>query len=283
MTSLTVGKVGSAVYLPGAEIRSRVLQEFQLVWILRGSADWWFAGQTHEVRPGQLLLVPPGREDRWQWDRHEPTTHGYAYFRLAAHGAPDHGSGTWPLLRPMSHDDPLPATLRYLLRLDLTSEGDSASAADIVKFVLTLFVRGAAGHQPARLPAAVDAVVQHVYQAWTPSGVARPLALHELAAAASVSTGHLCRVFCHHFGVGPVTALELLRLARAATLLSESDVPTAAIARACGFADPDHFSHRFKRVYGQPPGRYRHACEALDPSAPLAAARLLPLASRLLG
>ncbi len=125
--------------------------------------------------------------------------------------------------------------------------------------------------------------MEHVYQAWTPTGVSRSVSLAELAAAAPVSPGHLCRLFSDSFKVGPVTAFELLRLARAATLLSQSDVPISAIARTCGFADPEHFSHRFVRVYGQPPGRYRLAAHATDPTAPLAAARLLPIATRLLG
>jgi AraC family transcriptional regulator len=108
------------------------------------------------------------------------------------------------------------------------------------------------------------------------------MSLDELATAAAVSTGHLCRIFRSTYGLAPITAIELLRLARAATLLSQSDLPIGAIARSCGFADANHFSHRFRRVYDDPPGRYRLADNAVDPSAPLAAAGLLPLAGRLL-
>lgn len=280
MTLVSLGRVGSAVYPPGATVGPRTLSDFQFVWILRGSAQWWCAGQTRELRPGQLLLVRPGMRDHWQWDRHQPTTHGYVYFGLPESRLPVN-SYAWPLLRVTGEDDPLPATLRYLLRLDVTSPDDLATAAELVRFVLVLFGRGPGGHGPA-LPTAVESVVQHVYRAWAPSGIARALSLDELAAAATVSTGHLCRVFRDRFGVGPVTTFELLRLARAATLLSQSDLPITAIARSCGFADPEHFSHRFRRVYLDPPGRYRHAVDSTDPSAPLAAARLLPIATRLL-
>ncbi len=283
MTSPVVGKVGSAVYLPGAEIGARVLSEFQFVWVLRGSARWRVAGDSYELRPGQLLLVPPGLEDRWRWDRHQPTTHGYAYFRLGCEERPGRAVGPWPPVRDMGREDPLPSALRYLLGLDMTSPGDVAIATDVVRFVLAVFSRAATGSARPRLPPAVDALVEHVRLAWTPTGVARPVSLDELASAASVSAGHLCRVFGAHFGVGPVTAVELLRLARAATLLSQSDLSIVAVARACGFADGEHFSHRFRRAYGQPPGRYRHAPDAVDPSAPLATANLLPLAARMLG
>lgn len=279
--SVSVGSIGSAVYLPGATVGPRTMSEFQLVWILRGSADWECEGQAHELRPGQLLLVRPGMRDRWQWDRRRPTTHGYVYFSLTGSG-PHSPPSTWPLVRVTGEDDPLPATLRYLLRLDVTSRDDLDTAAELVRFVLVIYTRGSDVQGALELPTAVQAVVEHVYEAWAPSGIARPLRLDELAAAAALSSGHLCRVFRAHFGVGPVTAFELLRLARAATLLSQSSLPITAIARSCGFADPQHFSHRFRRAYQSPPGRYRHATDAPDPSAPIAAAGLLPIATRLL-
>jgi AraC family transcriptional regulator len=74
-----------------------------------------------------------------------------------------------------------------------------------------------------------------------------------------------------------VAAFELLRLARAATLLVRSNLSVAAVAHACGFANPYHFARRFHRRYGQPPGRYRHDPQRRQPAGPLAQAWLLAL------
>ncbi len=82
-------------------------------------------------------------------------------------------------------------------------------------------------------------------------------------------------------GIGPVAAFELLRLARAATLLTRSNLSVAAVAHDCGFANPYHFSRRFHHVYGQPPGRYRRATTCMEPSEPLAQAGLLALSGRI--
>ncbi|HEX6677280.1 MAG TPA: helix-turn-helix domain-containing protein, partial [Actinomycetes bacterium] len=60
-----------------------------------------------------------------------------------------------------------------------------------------------------------------------------------------------------------------------------SNLSVAAVARDCGFANPYHFSRRFRRAYGQPPGRYRRAAARPEPSEPLARAGLLPLAERI--
>jgi AraC-like DNA-binding protein len=280
VTFVALGDVGSAVYQPGSAVGPRDMSQFQLVWILRGSADWSTSGVTRTLRPGQLVLVQPGTRDHWQWDRSDPTTHGYVYFTLPGSWRPT--PGDWPVQRLIGEDDPIPSALRYLLRLDPTSEHDRAIAAELIRFVLVVFTHASVLGDRDGLPPALEAAVDHVYRAWTPSGIARPVGLAELARAASLSSGQLSRIFRKRFGVAPVTAFELLRLSRAATLLSQSDLPVTAIARSCGFADAGHFSHRFRRTYGSPPGRYRQSETSPDPAAPLATARLLPLAARLL-
>jgi AraC family transcriptional regulator len=55
----------------------------------------------------------------------------------------------------------------------------------------------------------------------------------------------------------------------------------AAVAHDCGFANPYHFSRRFRGVYGQPPGRYRRATARPAPSEPLAQAGLLALSEHI--
>src|SRR5206468_6297763 len=126
-----------------------------------------------------------------------------------------------------------------------------------------------------------DTLVAFVRRAWAPPAPTRPLSLQDLAAGACISTGYLSRVFRQHYGIGPVAAFELLRLARAATLLGRSNLSVAAVARDCGFANPFHFSRRFHRTYGQPPGRYRRAAARLEPGEPLARAGLLTLGDRI--
>ena len=175
--------MGSAVYQPGAAVGPRDMSEFQLVWVLRGSADWSTDGVTRTLRPGQLVLVQPGTQDHWQWDRADPTTHGYVYFTLPESWSPT--TGDWPILRPISEDDPIPTTLRYLLRLDPTSLADLDIAAELIRFVLILFTHETRLGGRVVLPAAVEAVVEHVYHAWTPSGIARPVGLAELASSSS--------------------------------------------------------------------------------------------------
>jgi AraC family transcriptional regulator len=88
-----------------------------------------------------------------------------------------------------------------------------------------LFVQGPLpDHDQQRLPRYLDTLVAFVRRAWSPPAPTRPLSLQDLAAGACLSAGYFSRVFRQHYGMGPVAAFELLRLARAATLLVRSNL-----------------------------------------------------------
>jgi AraC-like DNA-binding protein len=108
---------------------------------------------------------------------------------------------------------------------------------------------------------ALAAVVEHLRREWADLPL-RPIGIEELAGVAGVSRSYLARRSRHELGMSPTSALELLRCARAETLLTRTDLPVGTIARHCGFADPFHFSHRFALRYGMSPSAYRAADRA---------------------
>jgi AraC family transcriptional regulator len=187
-------------------------------------------------------------------------------------------------VRTLPDDDPLRPLLRYLL--DLSEDrfrGQQQIMQEVLGLLLTLFVLGPLPDRDNDLPPPphLDALLEHVRRARAAPTPTRALPLGELAAGACISAGYLSRLFRRHYGTGPVAAFELLRLARAATLLTRSNLSVAAVAEDCGFANPYHFSRRFHRTYGQPPGRYRRVAARLEPTEPLAQAGLLTLSDRI--
>ncbi len=130
------------------------------------------------------------------------------------------------------------------------------------------------------MPAPVNDALAFVRREWS-GGQLRAIRLSELAAAAACSTGHLARQFRAHYRIGAASALEKLRLARAASMLVAGDEPLSVVAGVCGFADPYHFSRRFSATYGLPPGRYRRTAVDADVEGPLAEAGLRSMAATL--
>jgi AraC-like DNA-binding protein len=86
---------------------------------------------------------------------------------------------------------------------------------------------------------------------------AEPLALGELARTAAMATHHFLRRFHDAFGTTPHRALVARRIERGRGLLTRTDQPISAIARAVGFATVAAFSTRFRREIGVSPAAFR--------------------------
>lgn len=249
--------------------------------MLSGQARWHCADTEHVLTPGVLLLSRPGLEESYSWDADRSCAHAFVSFHVDSYGALDPPRG-WPLIRPLSTQEPLAALCHYLLWLSGTDRaGAPERVLDVLGWLLDVFVNGPTPDEgDAAMPEHVVRVIDHVRTAWR-AGMARPLTLREMASAARVSPGHLARIFRRRFGLGPVAAVELVRLARASVLLQRSNLTIGAVAEACGFANPFHFSRRFRAAYGAAPSTYR----ATGPHDPLGPARrwgLQPLAQRLI-
>ena len=270
-----------ANYAPGASFGPRRLRTHEFVWILRGSAIWTVHEPdptAHLLEPGQLSLARPGTVDSYHWDSDRETVHAYVHFTVRDRGSLP--SSAWPSIRSMSTLPVLDGLCRYLL--DLAGESGAAAqrrSDQLLGVLLDLFVTGPV-EQPASLSPTVTAALQVVRRQWRDHP--GPVPIPAVAAGAGVSAGHLFRIFRAEFGCSPARALELVRLARAATLLQRSNATVAEIARRCGFANPYHFSRRFAGCFGLPPGAYRTQGDGRDPYEQVRAAGLLPVARALL-
>jgi AraC family transcriptional regulator len=275
-----VSRLGPAVadYPPGSTFGPRDARTYEFVWLLSGSATWHWDDMRVPLAPGTLLLVRPGMRDAFHWDPRRPTRHAYVHFTLG--GVAD--GVMWPVMRDLGgRPDPMGALCQYLLWLGAACPPAwREQAAETLRLLVLTFLAPAPPSTGADdgggLPAPIVAAMTAVRAAWS-DGVARPVPLERLAAAADVSVSTLCRAFQRRFGLGPVAALERLRLARAEPLLWMSNLSLQAIAVQCGFADAYHFSRRFRAVYGVAPSAFRATAPQAAPPSPLVAGGLAAL------
>ncbi|MCU0870323.1 MAG: AraC family transcriptional regulator [Burkholderiales bacterium] len=96
---------------------------------------------------------------------------------------------------------------------------------------------------------------------WIDAHVAEPISVAALAGIAGLSEAHFARAFKQTTGVAPHRFLMDRRLERGKRMLADTELPIAAVAAACGFADQAHFTRQFTRTFGATPGvlrgRYR--------------------------
>jgi AraC family transcriptional regulator len=86
---------------------------------------------------------------------------------------------------------------------------------------------------------------------------ARRLTLAELARLAGRHPVQVCRQFHRRFRCTIGEYVRRLRVGRAQSLLTSSELGLAEIALACGFSDQSHFTRAFRRLTGVPPRQYR--------------------------
>lgn len=276
-----VPRLGPAVadYPPGSTFGPREARWYQFVWLLRGSATWLCDDVRVPLMPGKLLLIRPGMRDEFQWDPQNPTRHAYVHFTLPADAPAE-----WPLVRDLTgRHDPMGALCHYLLWLgSACPPAWQVRARETLRLLVLTFLTDPvpADTTPPTLPDPVVAMMRAVGEQWSDS-VARPVPLQDLAAAARVSPSTLCRTFRRQFGVGPVAAIELLRLARAEPLLWQSNLSVHAIAVQCGFADAYHFSRRFRAIYAMAPTTFRQTPPETAPPSPIESGGLTTLQSLL--
>jgi AraC-like DNA-binding protein len=102
----------------------------------------------------------------------------------------------------------------------------------------------------ARVRAALDYIHAHYAESVTRADLARTLFLSE-------SRFH--DVFRAATGLAPLEYLQTYRLRRAQELLASDGAGVAEVGRACGFADPFHFSRQFRKAFGESPRQYRES------------------------
>lgn len=269
-----------ADYPPGATFGPRTLRDYELVWLYHGGATWRWNGRAEQLSPGVLLLARPGMRDRFDWDDGHASQHGYAHFDLLDTGTLP-PQDTWPIVREVAAESPVPGLIRYLLWLATEpADGWRERAEEILALLVSLFVSGpwpetAPGQQ---LPSQLEAVLDHIRRCWL-TGKLCTFSLTDLAAVGAVSEGHLCRLSRQHFGMGLISALELLRLDRAKTLLVRTNMSVREVGEVCGFASPFHFSRRFRAEFGTPPRDFRQELDA-DESVSMVS-HLVPLSRRI--
>ncbi len=84
-----------------------------------------------------------------------------------------------------------------------------------------------------------------------------PLSVEDIATEVGISKRQLERSFTQHTSLSPRRYYTDMRLARAYSLLSETDLPIVEIAAATGFGGTSAFARAFRAKFDTAPGKFR--------------------------
>lgn len=250
LADVTIACLGAGEYSGRNEgFRDRRLRSHAAVVVSDGSG-WYSSPLTGDVRveaPALIWLFPgvvhgygPRREG---WTEH------WVLFSGAATRALDE-LGVWRRGSPIVTLDRVPEALAPTfsgLHTDLVDSGNAAAlraSATGYAWIAGL----AALTMPHAARDRIDAFR---------CGAARRVPMATRARELGMSLGELRAATLAATGLTPVQLLIDARLARAQSLLVETDLEVGAIARQVGFDDPSYFTRQFSRRLGRSPSMFR--------------------------
>lgn len=165
-----------------------------------------------------------------------------------------------PLMEDLDADDPIRRSLEELLTEVRTQRaGYRAMAETLLRHCLILLLRRCFEHrdcprawlaalEDSRLGRAVAAMQERPEEAFTLTG---------LAEVAGMSRSVFAVRFADALGRPPMEFLKMVRLTRAAQLLTHTDLPIKTVAARAGYSSRSSFTRAFFARYGVDPTAFR--------------------------
>jgi AraC-like DNA-binding protein/quercetin dioxygenase-like cupin family protein len=208
--------------------------------------------QSYAVRPGTMLVVPPGVAHS------EIADTPYANVYLLVH-AP--ARWPWPCKLAPDATENVRAILLSLLR-EADKEPQDAFSGQIIDALLTqldLEIRRRAGGGPPSRAAVLVRRAENLMR----ERHATNLTITEVARELGLSTSGLRASFAAELGTSPQSRLMSIRLSRAVSLLANSTLTVESVAQRSGFHSASHLTRNTQRHLGRTPAQLRSDNAAL--------------------
>jgi AraC-like DNA-binding protein len=217
-------------------------------------------GDTNELRPGQLLIIPR-RVRHTYWAADDAPWSIYWMHFLGDDAEYYLGRIPGPG-RPADIDQHTLDEAKRLFRdcLDALENGYSLPnliyAAQSARHILSLLLFRNPALPLPQLKASrmlqLQAIMEFMHE-----NVAGQVSLRQLAEQAGHSVSHFSEWFKTQTGQSPLTCFVQLKIRFACRLLDRTDRSIKAVAMDAGYSDPYYFSRVFKKAMGISPLKYR--------------------------
>lgn len=226
-------------------------------------------GRTHtgQVSAGSISLHPRGMESRWQWD----APGAIVLMRMPQQMLIDAAAATTiaapsrcELQNCFATRDTLVEriAMQMLDELRMPEHPAQPYITQSLSYALAAHLTQRFNSAPApleRQPASLHPRALQRVQDYIRANLHEHIDLQTLADLANVSRFHFARMFRAGAGVSAMRYLESARMLRAQELIRGGALPLGHIAMLVGYADPSHFSRRFRHFCGQTPSVYAQA------------------------
>lgn len=231
-----------------------------LICCLAGAGRLEIDNTIHEVRPGQVILIPPGIPHVYRANETDPWSISWIHFTGEETRALINSLGatrTSPLLyvpdiRLMKEVfEEVYATLNY----HYSDAGLLAMTSELLRMFASIKLHH--GHFRRQRQTVEDRVM--TTQTFMKRHLDMSLTLAELANQSGQSVPYYSKIFKEKTNQSPMAWFIQLKIQKACELLDRTELSIRDIAARLGYEDPYYFSRIFKKVQGRSPARYRQS------------------------
>ncbi|TPE53433.1 helix-turn-helix domain-containing protein [Maribrevibacterium harenarium] len=246
--------------------------EYELTLTLHSEGKRFVGGSVEEYTDGDLVLVGPNLPHAWQ--SQSTTNKGKMHQAVVCWFTQSWIEGLIQLMPEYSSlpsilsrasgglvfDQGVSTDLRQTI-LSLTHISQAEKMLTLQRILLHLSTQKPSSSRvlnPERLPEPdYDKSRTASILFWLQQHYVEPIRLAPLCHHVHLSESQLQRIFKRSTGVSISHYVARLRIAKACSLLTESDLTMTDIAAQSGFFDSAHFSRSFSRTVGLSPTQYR--------------------------
>jgi AraC family transcriptional activator of pobA len=240
--------------------QGRHIHDFPALWYVPAAGLVYVAAPGEVLDPGQLekleagvaVFFDPtalGEDGQSPW----PAWRGHPLLFPFLHG---HSGGVLRLEVPAARQ-PMWNNLIQSIETELDARQDGHRQAALAHLTLLLIeLARLARDVVANLRRSGEPLLADVF-AVIDRRHAEALSLRDVAGEVGLTPGHLTTVVRRRTGRTVQEWIIQRRMAEARTLLEDSDLPVAEVARRVGVSDPGYFSRQFTRRHGISPRKWR--------------------------
>lgn len=235
--------------------RGRILQEYQLLYIVKGRGE--FANQTtsYDIVKGTLVLLRPG-----VWHSYKPLKNeGWTEYFIGFSGE----MADKAIEKLFAEDEQIfnvglkqEMVDLYQRAIEVAAEDRPSSQQLLCGIVMHLLGNLSYIAHSAITADRMDQIIEQA-KAIMQEKASQNIDLDMLAEQLNVSYSWFRKVFREYTGYPPAKYFMLVKLRRAQYLLVNTQESIKEIAFSLGFKSPEHFYTTFKRVMGSTPSIYR--------------------------
>ena len=235
--------------------RGRILQEYQLLYFVKGRGE--FANQTtsYDIVKGTLVLLRPG-----VWHSYKPSKNeGWTEYFIGFSGE----MADKAIEKLFAEDEHIfnvglkqEMVDLYQRAIEVAAEDRPSAQQLLCGIVMHLLGNLSYIAHSAITADRMDQIIEQA-KAIMQEKASQNIDLDMLAEQLNVSYSWFRKVFREYTGYPPAKYFMLVKLRRAQYLLVNTQESIKEIAFSLGFKSPEHFYTTFKRVMGSTPSIYR--------------------------